>query len=362
MQLTPDPLSKSKDQTNTEGGKPKFTDPIYQGRFDHVRRPIRGTQFKGESFATLEIKTKDGKNLLMYDSGGLIEDSGIAYSPRNSNFLLTSVQESRMERSQIMETFGPSYIFFFGERPTALTFSGVLLNSADFNWKNEFWSNYDKYLRGTQCVTYATQAYISYDDVIKKGYILSASSTQSADPDQLVDFNFQLIVSQHVDLSIVGSPEFPTNQLFATQVDMIVDDSATEQSLIDQLGGSTTFGKISDNEDEYVAKVGSKNQQIVDSDDKRFQRQKSLEDLVRAWFSDHGMVIPGQNPVPNLENIGGSGVSIHQIMGWAGGATFTSINLAREAKNGLDSKDKNAEESLDKAKVGGVAARIGRLV
>ena len=126
--------------------------------------------------------------------------------------------------------------------------------------------------------------------------------------------------------------------------------------------GNTKFGKLSDNEDEYIAKVGGKNQQIVDADDKRFQKQKSLEDLVRAWFTDHGMTPPGGDTGPNLENIGGSGISMKQIMGWAGGATFTSVNLARESRVGLDSKDKNAEENIDKARQDGGASRVGRLL
>jgi hypothetical protein len=365
MMLTPDANFKNKDNHSHKSESPNFVKNNGSNKFDHVRRPIRGTQFKGESFATLEIKTKDGKNLLMLDSGGQVELDGVGYSSKYSNFLLTGVQESRMERSQIMETFGPSYIFFFGERPTVVTFSGMLLNSADFNWKNEFWENYDRYLRGTQCVTYATKAYISYDDVMKQGYILSASTNQMADPDQTVEFSFQMIIANHINLSSVGNPDFPINPLFDGQVDIILDttDETVDNQLVGQKAGNTKYGKIRDNDDEYIVR-NSKPVNMGNLNNIQYQKQTPLEDLVRKWYVDHGMTPPGapglRNGV-NLDNIGGSGVSLNQIKGWAGGATFTVLNILREGNVGLDKKDANASDNIAKAKQGGSAARFARL-
>ena len=38
----------------------------------------------------------------------------------NSNFLIQAVTEERMEKQQVVETFGESFIFFFGERPRVI--------------------------------------------------------------------------------------------------------------------------------------------------------------------------------------------------------------------------------------------------
>lgn len=360
MQLTPDPESIPKTKQEISKDMPWITKSEQYGMFDHVRRPVRGTQIKGETFATLEIKTRDGQNLLLIDGGGTWESGGVGFTPKYSNFLLTSVSEQRAERSQIMETFGPSYIFFFGERPTVLNFSGTLINSADFNWKNEWWENYDRFLRGTQCVTYGTKAYITYDDVIKQGYILSSSASQSADPEMLADFSFQLIVSQHMDLSPVGSREFPTTPLFPADRDIIIDDSSDGSSQANIDGFQGTFKLFSDNDDEYIAR--STNPIQKHQFRSQFERTSTLEDLVRKWFEDHGMEVPGAKSKFNQDNVAGSGISMKQILGWTGQAVFTSVNLAKEIKTGTEAKDKNAEKVIEDARGDGGLARIARLI
>lgn len=60
-----------------------------------------------------------------------------AISLRYANFILTSAVEARQEKFQIMETFGDPFIFFFGEKPSIYQFSGLLLNSLDYQWRAE---------------------------------------------------------------------------------------------------------------------------------------------------------------------------------------------------------------------------------
>lgn len=178
IQILPSPLTKG--NPSLTGDKPKSVDSSNTSPYDHVRRPVRGLQIKDETFGTLEVKTADGKNILLIDSGGKVDEGNVSYSSKYSNFLLQSVSESSMEKMQIVETFGPSFAFFFGTRPRTLTVNGVLLNSADFNWKNEFWQNYETYLRGTRLVSNDTIAYLSYDDVTVTGFLISMSAEQSS--------------------------------------------------------------------------------------------------------------------------------------------------------------------------------------
>jgi hypothetical protein len=160
-------------------------------KFDHVRRPVRGMVLKPETFTTLQVKTKEGKNLLLLDAGGSIEKNTTSFTDKYSNFLIQSVSEQSQEKSQILETFGSSsYVFFFGKRPTVLNISGILCNSADFNWKDEWWQNYETYLRGTRCTENSTYVEMSYEDLIIGGYIMSCSTDENADPSELTIRSF----------------------------------------------------------------------------------------------------------------------------------------------------------------------------
>ena len=74
------------------------------------------------------------------------------FIPPYTKFILQSVQEAHQEKSQIVETFGDFYVFFYGERPPVYQFSGVLLNTENLNWASEFNYYYENYMRGTKCV------------------------------------------------------------------------------------------------------------------------------------------------------------------------------------------------------------------
>ncbi len=207
IQVIPDPLSKN--NPNLSGQTDNSVDAGTIPKYDHIRRPVRGLMLKEETFVTLEVKTRDGRNLLLVDAGGSVEKGDVSYTPKYSNFLIQSISESSMEKSQIVETFGPAFVFFFGQRPRMLNVSGVLLNSADFNWRQEWWANYETYLRGTQLVATNTKVYISYEDFVIVGYLMSCSTEQTADPNEYISFNFQLLISSVVNTNVIGSSNFP---------------------------------------------------------------------------------------------------------------------------------------------------------
>ena len=176
----------------------------YQSQFRsnaNIRRPTRGHVLKEDSDAAgEEVYAQDGK----------------AYTTYYSNFFVQTVQEQRSEKQQIVDTFGDTYIFFFGEAPRLVQVQGMLLNTADFNWRDEFWENYDRYFRGTKLVERGARLYLIYDEVIIEGYMVSASATESAENPWVMPFGFQMFVTGYTALSSIGNPVIPGYDEYGT--------------------------------------------------------------------------------------------------------------------------------------------------
>ena len=172
----------------------------------NVRRPLWGMVSKSVRMAYLTVVTKDGKTIGTYNSSA---PGGVG--AENSNFLMSAVEISRQERAQILSTFGDTYTFFFGQTPQVLSISGFLFNTTDFNWKEEWLENYENYLRGTRCVETRSRVYLGFDDTLVEGYILgTGASLQSEQPD-LAPFNFSLLVTNWVSLSMQQQREQPAS-------------------------------------------------------------------------------------------------------------------------------------------------------
>lgn len=186
----------------------------------HIRRPVRGIQAKEDSFATLRVVAGSGKAIPIIDAGSnrkhkikpddKNEDFFTVGNKRAtdiySNFFIQSVTEERAEKQQILETFGEAFIFLFGERARMVTFSGILLNTFDFNWEAEWWHNYDEYLRGTKCVENDARIFISYEETLVTGYIIGSSAAKSAQERNWVNFQFTMFVTNYSNFSNLGSP------------------------------------------------------------------------------------------------------------------------------------------------------------
>lgn len=170
-----------------------------------ARRPQRGLEIKEETHAILKLVRVDGKEIPLIDSSSPDGQTSSGYA----NFMLQSVTEPRMEKHQIVETFGESYIFFFGESPRFLDVTAVILNSHDFNWEAEWWENYNAYLRGTKSVELAARTYLFYDDNIVEGYILMAQAVKTSDQPLSVSLTFKLFVTNYQNISFIGDPNFP---------------------------------------------------------------------------------------------------------------------------------------------------------
>jgi hypothetical protein len=186
----------------------------YQGSalYENVRRPTRGIQLKDETFATIRIIDGEGDHIPMVNAGSRIiptfEYNGETRTSSDvySNFFIQQVEEQRMEKQQIVETFGEPFIFFYGERPRIISIAGTLLNTFDFNWEAEWWHNYETVLRGTKCVENDARVYLTYDNTLIVGYIFAATASKLAAERNWIPFNFQMFVTDYVTFSELGNP------------------------------------------------------------------------------------------------------------------------------------------------------------
>lgn len=114
--------------------------------------------------------------------------------PPNTKFFLENVIENREEKVQVVDTFGEWIAFFFGRRPEVYSYSGMLLNAKNHNWKDEFQENYDNFLRGSKAVEFGATMFLQYDDVMVEGFMLNCNLQMNAALDKGVPFSFNLLV------------------------------------------------------------------------------------------------------------------------------------------------------------------------
>jgi len=179
-----------------------------------VRRPLWGLEMKGKRVAFLRIYDKQGLPIPMYNGiGGVMppafnqkdspgEKKSLGKSEYYTDFIVTSVTEQRAEKYQIVETFGEGYFYATGSRPRIIGVTGHLFNSRDFDWRTQFWENYERYLRGSRLIEMGATAHFGWDDIIVEGYILNAEASETAGQPDIVNFNFAFLVSDYVSLGM----------------------------------------------------------------------------------------------------------------------------------------------------------------
>lgn len=199
-----------------------------------ARRPTRGIEIKEDTYATLKVVKSDGSVLPLLDSSTPDGSNTSGYA----NFLLQSVQEQRVEKQQIIETFGASYIFFFGEQPRFLQVSAILLNSHDFNWEAEWWANYNTYLRGTKLVEMGARCYLSYDDSVVEGYMTQCAGVKSSMEPWTVQLQFQFFVTNCFNVSMVGDPSFPIRSSVSLPAGISLTSKDAGAQLVSNLMGA----------------------------------------------------------------------------------------------------------------------------
>lgn len=216
-----------------------------QGSKIAARRPLRGIQIKEDTYVSLRIITDTGLPIFQINAAGkevptdpkfLKVNDQIGFSFVNTNFIAQSISEERVEKSQILETFGEPFVFFFGERPRFINVSGFLLNTVDFNWRAEWWENYENNLRGTKLVELRAKVYLTWDDIVVSGYILNAQAQDISTEPYRIPFQFSLFLTNYFNIGIRGS--IPTG--FTSPIDRL-----RETALASSTGGpDSIFAKV----------------------------------------------------------------------------------------------------------------------
>jgi hypothetical protein len=194
-----------------------------------VRRPLGGVSVKPNTAAFVQVIRSDGAIIKVFNQlgstgrdvgnhsipsavmqttlegellGSEAAVSGDPQSPIWTDWLLQTVVEARREKIQIIETFGETVMFAYGERARFLNFSGYLMNTADFNWRAQFWENWDQHFRATKLVENDARLFIGFDDIIVSGYPFDARARQMANNPRIIIFDFKFFVSTYVNTFI----------------------------------------------------------------------------------------------------------------------------------------------------------------
>jgi hypothetical protein len=194
---------------------------MHEGGF--VRRPLAGLSVKPNTHAFVQVVDRKGNPVKVFNQLGSLGNSRAA-TPKEkdankplddywTDWLLQSVSEQRMEKSQIVETFGDPVLYVFGERPRLLSFQAILVNTADFNWRAQFWENWDRFFRATKLVESGRKIFIGFDDVLVSGYPLQASAVQSTNQPHMIKVSFSFYVADYMNTSMMDIGSVQRNRL-----------------------------------------------------------------------------------------------------------------------------------------------------
>lgn len=218
-----------------------------------ARRPLRGLEIKEETYAILKVLKANGEEIELLSSSG---KNGRTTS--YTDFILQGLNEARMEKHQIIETFGEPYVYFFGEQPRFVDVSAVLINSNDFQWVAQFWENYERYLRGTRCAEIGARVYLYFEDVILSGYLVMASAPRDANNPMMVPLQFRIFVTDYQTIALIGDASFPAREGYdpSAAVDTLPEarDGGTSSELTSEgfIRRGNNYTSIYDNVDEWT--------------------------------------------------------------------------------------------------------------
>lgn len=123
------------------------------------------------------------------------------FIPPYTKFILEGINEGHSERSQIVETFGEFYVFFYGERPPIYNFRGTLINSKNANWLADFHYYYENHIRGTKCVERNARIVMTYGGRQIEGYLLAINTQTDASNEMAVPVTMQVVVTSRNNVS-----------------------------------------------------------------------------------------------------------------------------------------------------------------
>jgi len=194
-------------QWGLAGPPPDGTDEKYDGLAGAAQYETDKLAWEAKvkgSDTEIEAAMKAGKIPALPEGWENKDPDGNPNSTAWTDWILQAVREQRVEKTQVVETFGDTYLYAFGERPRALEFKGLLMNSLDYNWRAVFWENWDKFFRATKLIEQNCRMYIGWEDIIVEGYPLNASAAETADSPNAMTFSFTFYVTNYINTSAQG--------------------------------------------------------------------------------------------------------------------------------------------------------------
>jgi len=160
---------------------------------------MHGMALPEDSYASMTIVTPSGASKeLLYNtslSGDEVDTKGSLRSSYTTNFIVQSLNETKAEKQQVVQTFGDDYVYFYGQQPVTLQVQAMLPESQEFQYAQEFWLNYGSALRGTRLVLKNARMYLTVAGQVFEGYLTTASTSKRADTPRAVTLNFSMYVT-----------------------------------------------------------------------------------------------------------------------------------------------------------------------
>lgn len=148
-----------------------------------------------------------------------------------NNFILTDADEEVEEKYQIVQTFGPDFIFLYGPKPRIFTYAGVLYDTIEKPWAAEWqraWDNVQPVygnsgfttsggadtqkgiMAATNVIINGGIARLEYggsalagdpstQTMVREGYIIKMSIKRSGDRPNSASFQLAMIVTSRLD-------------------------------------------------------------------------------------------------------------------------------------------------------------------
>lgn len=187
------------------GGNPPITTPAGGGLEQGFGGKLLEGLLGGAARSTDLGNGYNDRGTDLQSMGGMgIDATGSPVAQAWTDWILQSVRESRAEKTQLVETFGDSYLYAFGEKPRILAIQGLLMNTADYNWRAVFWENWDKFFRASKLIEMDARMYLGWEDIIVEGYPIQAQCSESASSPNALSFSFNMYVTNYFNVSMAN--------------------------------------------------------------------------------------------------------------------------------------------------------------
>ena len=223
----------------------------------NVRRPLHGMELYGDTYATITVRTSRGSALNVLADTSTPEESVYGNSS-TTNLIVQRIDESRQEKQQIIETFGEDFVYYYGQRPRMLQVNAILPDSLEFQYAQEFWTNYDRALRGTKLVMRDARVFLDIAGQIFEGYLSTAQTTRSADQPRIIQLNFTMYITHSYYVRPLENGKYARSVNQGTSGSGIYSDEYRffkyNKSMLGDYLQISTQDKISSVEDAFVLK------------------------------------------------------------------------------------------------------------